>query len=53
MKVLVTGAAGNGGQAVCKALVQAGYSVRMADIMPPIADDLETRIHSVRHKIPW
>jgi nucleoside-diphosphate-sugar epimerase len=40
MKVLVTGAAGNGGQAVCRALMQAGYSVRMADIMPPIADDL-------------
>lgn len=40
MKVLVTGAAGNGGQAVCRALIQAGYSVRMADIMPPNADDL-------------
>ncbi|MDU0201187.1 NAD-dependent epimerase/dehydratase family protein [Paenibacillus sp. MAH-36] len=40
MKVLVTGAAGNGGQAVCRALVQAGYTVRMADIMPPQADDL-------------
>ncbi|WP_261301493.1 NAD-dependent epimerase/dehydratase family protein [Paenibacillus andongensis] len=40
MKVLVTGAAGNGGQAVCRALIQAGYSVRMADVMPPSADDL-------------
>ncbi|BFT72901.1 NAD-dependent epimerase/dehydratase family protein [Paenibacillus sp. P36] len=41
MKVLVTGAAGNGGQAVCRALVLAGYTVRMADIMPPHADDLK------------
>ncbi|MCY9659197.1 NAD(P)-dependent oxidoreductase [Paenibacillus chondroitinus] len=40
MRVLVTGAAGNGGQAVCRALVHAGYTVRMADIMPPQADDL-------------
>ncbi|KRE34239.1 NAD-dependent epimerase/dehydratase family protein [Paenibacillus sp. Soil724D2] len=40
MKVLVTGAAGNGGQAVCRALIQAGFSVRMADVMPPSADDL-------------
>ncbi|MCY9693178.1 NAD-dependent epimerase/dehydratase family protein [Paenibacillus alginolyticus] len=40
MKVLVTGAAGNGGQAICRALIQAGFSVRMADVMPPNADDL-------------
>ncbi|MDQ0874616.1 nucleoside-diphosphate-sugar epimerase [Paenibacillus sp. V4I3] len=40
MKVLVTGAAGNGGQAVCRALIQAGFSVRMADVMTPSADDL-------------
>ncbi|MCY9670019.1 NAD(P)-dependent oxidoreductase [Paenibacillus alginolyticus] len=40
MKVLVTGAAGNSGQAVCRALIQGGYSVRMADVMPPSTDDL-------------
>ncbi|MDQ0889633.1 nucleoside-diphosphate-sugar epimerase [Paenibacillus sp. V4I9] len=40
MKILVTGAAGNGGQAVCRALIQAGFSVRMADVMLPNADDL-------------
>lgn len=40
MKVVVTGAAGNGGQAVCRALIQAGLSVRMADVMPPNTDDL-------------
>ncbi|KRF43782.1 NAD-dependent epimerase/dehydratase family protein [Paenibacillus sp. Soil787] len=41
MKVLVTGAAGNGGQAVCRALIQAGFSVRMADVIPPSVDDLK------------
>lgn len=40
MKVLVTGASGNGGQAVCRALLQAGYQVRMADVMPAVAADL-------------
>ncbi|SEO94809.1 NAD(P)-dependent oxidoreductase [Paenibacillus sp. OV219] len=40
MKVLVTGASGNGGQAVCRELLQAGYEVRMADVMPPNAADL-------------
>jgi nucleoside-diphosphate-sugar epimerase len=34
MKVLVTGAAGNGGIAVTHKLIEAGFSVRMADIMP-------------------
>ncbi|AZN39949.1 NAD-dependent epimerase/dehydratase family protein [Paenibacillus albus] len=34
MKVLVTGASGNGGQAVCQRLLQAGHQVRMADVMP-------------------
>lgn len=34
-KVLVTGAAGNAGQAVCRALVRAGFSVRGADVTPP------------------
>jgi nucleoside-diphosphate-sugar epimerase len=35
MKILVTGAAGNAGQAVCRALVGAGFSVRGADVSPP------------------
>ena len=35
MKVLVTGASGNGGQAVCRLLASQGYSVRMADVAPP------------------
>ena len=38
MKVLVTGAAGNAGQATCRALAAAGYEVRMADVAPPPAD---------------
>lgn len=33
MNVLVTGAFGNGGQAVCRALLQAGHNVRMADVV--------------------
>jgi nucleoside-diphosphate-sugar epimerase len=41
MKVLVTGASGNGGQAVCRALLHAGFSVRMADVMPSSAEDLK------------
>ncbi|MBO7743061.1 NAD(P)-dependent oxidoreductase [Paenibacillus sp. MWE-103] len=40
MKVLVTGASGNGGQAVCRALLRAGHQVRMADVMPAKAADL-------------
>lgn len=35
MKVLVTGAAGNAGQAVCRALAAAGAQIRMADVTPP------------------
>ena len=35
MKVLVTGASGNAGQAVCRALVETGVEIRMADVMPP------------------
>lgn len=35
MKVLVTGAAGNAGQAVCQALAATGVEIRMADVMPP------------------
>ncbi|MGO4111563.1 NAD-dependent epimerase/dehydratase family protein [Paenibacillus sp. YAF4_2] len=34
MKVLVTGASGNAGQAVCRMLLQSGHQVRMADVMP-------------------
>ncbi|MFC5448645.1 NAD-dependent epimerase/dehydratase family protein [Paenibacillus aestuarii] len=41
MKVLVTGASGNGGQAVCRALLDAGYTVRMADVIPTQMDDLK------------
>jgi nucleoside-diphosphate-sugar epimerase len=41
MKVLVTGASGNGGQAVCRALQAEDFSVRMADVAPPTADDLK------------
>jgi nucleoside-diphosphate-sugar epimerase len=35
MKVLVTGASGNGGQAITQKLIEAGFTVRMADVMPP------------------
>lgn len=38
MKILVTGASGIGGQAVCRALLTAGFAVRMADVAPPPAD---------------
>jgi len=34
-RVLVTGASGNAGQAVCRRLLDAGYRVRMADVAPP------------------
>lgn len=34
-KVLVTGAAGNAGQAVCRALARAGFTVRGADVAAP------------------
>ncbi|QHW34287.1 NAD(P)-dependent oxidoreductase [Paenibacillus rhizovicinus] len=39
-KILVTGASGNGGQAVSRALLQAGFEVRMADVFPVAAADL-------------
>ena len=35
MKVLVTGAAGNAGQATCMALAKTGAEIRMADVTPP------------------
>jgi nucleoside-diphosphate-sugar epimerase len=47
MKILVTGASGNGGQAVCRMLSESGYEVRMADVMPPHAEDLQ-RLEFVR-----
>lgn len=39
MKVLVTGAAGNAGQVVCRALAATGVDVRMADTMAPPAEN--------------
>lgn len=39
-KVLVTGAAGNAGQAVCRLLAEQSYDLRMADVAPPPADVL-------------
>ena len=38
--VLVTGAAGNAGQAVCHALARSGHALRMADVTPPPPDVL-------------
>ncbi len=35
MKILITGAAGNAGQAVARLVAGAGYDVRMADVVPP------------------
>ncbi|BDI32159.1 oxidoreductase [Capsulimonas corticalis] len=40
MKILVTGAAGNAGQAVCALLRQEGYDIRRADVAPPSRDEL-------------
>lgn len=42
MRVLVTGAAGNAGQATCRLLAEAGYDLRRADVAPPVNDDLST-----------
>lgn len=42
MKVLVTGASGNAGQAVCRQLVDEGFQVRRCDVAPPPNDDLAT-----------
>ena len=39
MKVLVTGACGNAGQAVCRALAITGAEIRMADMTPPARED--------------
>jgi nucleoside-diphosphate-sugar epimerase len=38
MKVLVTGAAGNAGQATCRALAGIGANIRLADVTPPPRD---------------
>lgn len=38
MKVLITGAAGNAGQAVARLVARAGYDVRLADVVPPPSD---------------
>jgi nucleoside-diphosphate-sugar epimerase len=38
MRVLVTGASGNAGQATCRALTSAGIDFRMADVAPPPAE---------------
>jgi nucleoside-diphosphate-sugar epimerase len=35
MKVLITGASGNAGQAVCRMLASTGWSIRMADVVAP------------------
>lgn len=39
MKVLITGAAGNAGQAVCRALAGTGVEIRMADVTAPAPQD--------------
>ena len=38
MKVLITGAAGNAGQAICRLVAREGYDLRMADTGPPPPD---------------
>lgn len=38
LTVLVTGATGNAGQAVCRALAGAGCALRLADVAPPPAE---------------
>jgi nucleoside-diphosphate-sugar epimerase len=40
MKVLVTGASGNAGQAVCKGLIEEGFDIRRCDVAPPLRDEL-------------
>jgi nucleoside-diphosphate-sugar epimerase len=39
MKVLVTGACGNAGQAVCRVLAANGIEIWMADRTPPARED--------------
>lgn len=38
MKVLITGAAGNAGQAVARQVAKAGHDVRLADVVTPPPD---------------
>ncbi|MGV3615748.1 MAG: NAD-dependent epimerase/dehydratase family protein [Fimbriimonas sp.] len=40
MKVLVTGASGNAGTAVCRLLIEKGHDVRRCDVAPAPVDDL-------------
>ena len=40
MKILVTGAGGNAGQAVCRKIAASGFALKMADTVPPPADVL-------------
>lgn len=44
MKVLVTGAAGNVGQVVCRMLAASGEEVRMADVKPPTKENMGSGI---------
>ncbi|MCX6378585.1 MAG: NAD(P)-dependent oxidoreductase [Armatimonadetes bacterium] len=39
MRVLITGAVGNAGQAVCRTLAGTGVEIRMADVMPPAKEE--------------
>ena len=39
MRVLITVAVGNAGQAVCRALAGTGVEIRMADVMPPAKEE--------------
>ncbi len=42
MKVLITGAAGNAGQAVSQLLAREGFALRLADVTVPATDQAET-----------
>lgn len=48
MRVLVTGAAGNAGQATCRLLVDQGYDVRRADVAASNAASLKAA-----EKLDW
>ncbi len=38
MKVTITGASGNAGQAISQLVAEAGFEIRMADVVPPAPD---------------
>ncbi len=38
MKVTITGASGNAGQAISRLVAEAGFEIRMADVVPPAPD---------------